>query len=334
MNEPVRTISVVIPTFNRRDSLRRALLAIAAQSFPKHAYEVVVAVDGSVDGTTEMLCHLKMPYRLRVTEQEHCGTAAARNLAASIAEGDLLLSLDDDIIAHPDLISTHVAWHAQHPEAVVLGQMPLHPEARLSAFARYKHRRFEGHFRKMGQPSYTPDFRDCLTGNLSIRRQYLQLAGGFDQDFRDYNHEDTELGYRLQSLGMKLHYVPQAIGYHLYSKTFIEGCYDSYGDGRSSVMLMRKHPQVERFLPAGRGSIKPRLAPLARVLTSGPLPDIHRLICALDRGRRVVGFFHVGVLLHLYFSLSAEVCYWQGVRDERRGGYPALMAQGSRNGAG
>jgi cellulose synthase/poly-beta-1,6-N-acetylglucosamine synthase-like glycosyltransferase len=44
-------ISVVIPTFNRRDLLARTLPAVLAQDFPAQEYEVVVVVDGSTDGS-------------------------------------------------------------------------------------------------------------------------------------------------------------------------------------------------------------------------------------------------------------------------------------------
>src|SRR3954454_3536316 len=65
----VPTLSVVIPTYNRRDGILRLLQALAEQTLPSDQFEVVVVNDGSTDDTAEALACFAAPYRLRVLEQ-------------------------------------------------------------------------------------------------------------------------------------------------------------------------------------------------------------------------------------------------------------------------
>src|SRR5262245_32694372 len=55
-------VSVLIPTHQRREALRRVLLSLAGQSAPAESYEVVVSIDGSSDGSAEMVASLEVPY--------------------------------------------------------------------------------------------------------------------------------------------------------------------------------------------------------------------------------------------------------------------------------
>src|SRR5262245_32795364 len=68
-------LSVIIPTYNRRNVLARTLPTIFTQDFPVDEYEVVIVVDGSTDGTSELLHSLKPSCALRIYEQPNRGQA-------------------------------------------------------------------------------------------------------------------------------------------------------------------------------------------------------------------------------------------------------------------
>ena len=57
-------ISVIIPTYNRRDLLRETLNSLVQQTYPKNCFEVIVVDDGSTDGTEEIAAET-FPFPLR-----------------------------------------------------------------------------------------------------------------------------------------------------------------------------------------------------------------------------------------------------------------------------
>ena len=81
MAEREPQVSVLIPSHQRLEPLRRALLSLAEQSADSTAYEVIVSIDGSTDGSEEMVASLEAPYALRVTAGPARGRASACNAA-------------------------------------------------------------------------------------------------------------------------------------------------------------------------------------------------------------------------------------------------------------
>lgn len=122
-------VSVVIPTFNRRRVLERTLPSLLAQDFPPENYEVIVVVDGSTDGTAQMLRDCKPMCSFRVLDSEHRGPGAARNVGIRAAVGELVLFLDDDFICTPGLLRQHCASHPDSEPLLVHGSIYVAPES-------------------------------------------------------------------------------------------------------------------------------------------------------------------------------------------------------------
>lgn len=99
-------ISVVMPTRNRADHLRRAVASVLAQRHTN--FELVVVDDGSTDNTLDVLSALDNA-RIRVVRTGGVGQAAARNLGVDAARGSLICYLDDDNTMHPGWLSA-IAW--------------------------------------------------------------------------------------------------------------------------------------------------------------------------------------------------------------------------------
>ena len=99
-------VSVIVPTFDRRESVIRAAQSVLAQDY--RTTEVLVVDDGSSDGTAERLEGLGDP-RLRVIRQQNGGVARARNRGLAEARGPYIAFLDDDDSWHPEKLSHQVA---------------------------------------------------------------------------------------------------------------------------------------------------------------------------------------------------------------------------------
>jgi len=118
-------VSVIIPTFNSRDLLAEALDAVAAQSLPPEAIEVIVVDDGSADGTWEMLGELQQTRpNLRAFWQENSGRpSVSRNHGLRHATGRYLFFNDADDYLAPDALRRLVTFADEAGSDVVMGRV-------------------------------------------------------------------------------------------------------------------------------------------------------------------------------------------------------------------
>ena len=108
-------VSIVMPTYNRRDTIERAIDSVVAQTF--RDWELIVVDDGSTDGTRDLVAGLDP--RVRMIVQENQGVGGARNTGMAAAEGALIafLDSDDEWPAHHLALAT--AFFDAHPDAHV-----------------------------------------------------------------------------------------------------------------------------------------------------------------------------------------------------------------------
>ncbi len=89
--------SVVIPTYNRIQLLRRALESVFAQTLDRNKYEVIVVDDGSTDNTKEILKDSNIIDRIKYIYQSNCGLQSiVRNRGIQVAKGRYIAFLDSD----------------------------------------------------------------------------------------------------------------------------------------------------------------------------------------------------------------------------------------------
>ena len=199
-------LTVIIPTRNRWDILRRTLQGLQQQSV--QGFETIVVVDGRDQDPP--------PLDARVIVKEHAGPGAARNTGAHASERELVLLLGDDMVPTEHLVARHLARHALHaePEAVVLGRVDWHPDVRNNRLLRWMD--WSGtQFDFDNITSEEAGFGRFYSCNVSIKRRFFLDAGGFDEDFV-FDYEDLDCGWRLAERGMRLLYEPKAQALHLH----------------------------------------------------------------------------------------------------------------------
>lgn len=260
-------VSVVVPTYNRVDTLRVVLPALLEQTLPKEEYEIVLADSRSDDGTAEYLASLAAGERLRHIPGSYSGRAAARNAGIAAARAPLVLFTDADIIASPDLLERHVAGHAAADRRVAI----VGCELQVKSLDDYRMQRDRAQTRKPLHPTNRRrlSWLYFLTGNASARREDLLAVGGFDEDFTGYGHEDLELGYRLQKSGVELRYDPAAVNYHWHPVGYQEQKSKMDLAGVSTVRFYRKHRDVA--VMANLGMTPVSLALHSMLKAAGPV---------------------------------------------------------------
>jgi GT2 family glycosyltransferase len=241
------TISVIIPSHNRSDVLRRTLNALREQTYPLQQLEVLVVVDGCTDGTGEMLGYYKAPFALRVIEQPNYGPAAARNEGAVQAEGEILLFLDDDIVSAPSLIEAHVRAHQCRSGHAVIGYLPPVFQGQMDFFRVGLRTWWENKFHALRQIGHRYTYQDMLSGNFSVEAGLFARVGGFDTTF--WCHEDYELGVRLIEAGIPFTFAEDALGYHHENSDLDRSFLRARQEGCADVLIGRRHPELRLTLP-------------------------------------------------------------------------------------
>ena len=112
MSRSTTTVSVVIPTHNRIESLSIAIDSVLKQQYQK--YEIIVVDDGSNDGTSEW-CQKNHPDIVLITQSNH-GVSHARNRAIELARGEWIALLDSDDRWYPEKLSVQMKAIAENPE--------------------------------------------------------------------------------------------------------------------------------------------------------------------------------------------------------------------------
>jgi len=253
-------LTVVIPTFNRRDVLAVTLERLAEQT-TAFAFEIVVIDDGSTDRSAQMIRSFaaRAPVAVTVLEQRNNGPAAARNRGIGVARGRVCLFVGDDMWARPDLIDRHCAFHQQRPEseAALLGLVVWAAECEPSQFMEW-----------LGMHGIQFDFaqirdREGLPGsffytsNVSVKTVFVRAHDGFHEAFRAAAFEDIDLGLRLQRAGMQLAYDPEAIVEHFHSTELFSTIERVRRVGHWGQLLVERNPgwPVPRR-PGGRHRFK------------------------------------------------------------------------------
>jgi GT2 family glycosyltransferase len=315
-------VSVVIPTYRRRASLQRTLEAFRRQTIPPTEYEVIVAVDGSEDGTREMVASFQAPYHLVGVWQPNTGRAAACNAGIARAHGDLVVLLDDDMEPVPEFLAAHLDAHPPGSRRAVVGPVPIPEDPADQPIVEYRRRGMQALQDRFAQPGYRLRFRDVYTGNCSVPRDVLRELGGFDTTFTLYGHEDYELALRLANAGVELAYSPRALAYQRYEKDFPAMARDCIARGHTAVLFARKHPDAAAGLRLGSYAEASRKWRLLRALllwlsaVRSDVPEgVIRLMTWLERRRPS--------RLDKYYALAIDYFFWLGVRAARAGGEPA-----------
>ena len=195
------TISVVFGSRNRADLLVGSIKSLDNQEgIDPEDLEFVVVDDGSEDDTTGKVQGLKTRSTLRYYRQEWQGISVARNRAVAEAKNDLIVFVDDDVIAPPRFLSVHRKQFENGRDILVRGPIIIIQE----------YKPIEGFV-----PTLVNRDRMAFCGcNASLLRSTFNRLGGFDEDFGEYGYEDNEFGWRLSVSGVKTSFILNAFIFH------------------------------------------------------------------------------------------------------------------------
>lgn len=263
--------SVIIPTYNRSQSLTRALRSLNELDFPRDQYEVVVVDNNSTDDTKQIAeaARSSMALNLKYVTEKRLSFTVARHTGANAAEGQILAYIDDDVVVSRGWL-TAVMDVFEGNETVGIVGGPIHPifEAEPPKWIK-KCFPMSGALSLLDRGSELHETNSAYGPNFSVRKDVLRLVGGFPPDTLGVESEgrpnvvekiyigsgDVGLCGRVRKAGYKVIYAPQALVYHVippvrltkkwwHSRFAGEACYKAityqYEHGEKSAKLLLK----------------------------------------------------------------------------------------------
>jgi len=211
----VPEVSVIVATRNRAESLRALIQSLLDQD-TNSPFEIIVADNGSSDGTATVVRGFSgEKFPVRYLREDRPGVSFARNAGAAIARAPILAFTDDDQHVALTWLSTIVSVMTDNPDIDAIGGRVLaqwdHPRPAwvtnrllgpVSLFDRGSQRLVLNREQWMCLPG----------GNLAIRRESFCALGGFNPEYK--RSQDRELTVRLLLGGGTALYVPEMIVYH------------------------------------------------------------------------------------------------------------------------
>jgi glycosyltransferase involved in cell wall biosynthesis len=192
-------VSVIIPTYNRKDWITKAIDSVLAQTYRN--FEIIVVDDGSTDNTEAILQHYKD--KICLIRQGNSGGAVARNTGIKAAKGEWIAFLDSDDEWLPEKLAIQMGHICKRPDICAhitnVTFVPSNGE-QISLFeVRNFPKPWSEHFIIERPLKYVINFQIATIPSLVARRDSLFDAGLFDPNLP--KGHDRDLLFRLALVG-------------------------------------------------------------------------------------------------------------------------------------
>ncbi len=262
-------VSVIIPHFNDLERLRLCHQRLLSQTWPRNAFEIIVADNNSSCGLQAV--QEMAPSALVVSAQEQ-GAGPARNVGVAASLGEIIAFIDSDCVPEPDWIAAGVAALARFDfvggRVFTFAQCPGRPNP-IEAYETV----FNFNFRR-----YIETVGFTGTGNMFVPRAIFDAVGGF----RAVVAEDMEWSFRARAMGYRLGYAERAVVGHPARQSWAElqrrwarMLQEDY-----ALIQEQRHGRVKFALKAL--AMPPSVLPHAlKVAVSRDLPDMASKVAAI-----------------------------------------------------
>ena len=236
MNDPLPSVSVVVPTYSRPHALAACLRSLASLRYPRTRFEVVVVDDGDPGPVAPVVDAVRPLLDVTLVHQAHGGPARARNEGARRARGELIAFTDDDCAASPGWLTALARRAARTPGSAVGGRTangsPANPYAAATTLLiDYLVDRCKT---SPGEARFLP------SSNLLVPADRFHAIGGFDTSFTFPGGEDREFCERWRRNGFPMTHAPEAVVHHTPAARLRPFLRQHFNYGRGAARLRRE----------------------------------------------------------------------------------------------
>ena len=277
-------ISIVTPTFNRKDELAHLITSLNDQTLEPKYFEMIICDDGSTDGTKEHIKKWQMDVQFDIIYifQKNLGPSVARNKAVESSSGELIVFTDSDCEADKNWLKHIYDSYKKDnfdafggPDMAKDDFLPIQKAINFSMTSFFTTGGIRGHNSKMIAKFYP------RTHNMGIKKKIFLKIGGFSSLRFG---EDIELSNRVHKSGSNVKLLEQAIVYHRRRTSLIKFFKQVYNSGVARINLAKRDSSMIEpihFMPSILTIITGLIILLATVYPIIFAPYLIILICSL-----------------------------------------------------
>ncbi|NQV16766.1 glycosyltransferase family 2 protein [bacterium] len=253
--QSINNVAIITPSYNNLDGLIGLVSSLERQTWPLKKIKLYICNDGSTDKTVEHFERLSFKIDIEMlTHAKKAGPASARNMGLEKAKADLILFLDSDLEAAPDLIERHIESYSTPDVLAVRGENQAPESTKRNKWIRYLDSELRGprhEYSKSGKTEIS--YKDVNTNNFSVRSSVLASGLRFDEQIIYYGGEDMVFAYEItrQNVG-RIIYQPKAMIFHhhrSFNATLIK--LEEYGE-ETMPYLLKTYPEIGSNLVISR----------------------------------------------------------------------------------
>lgn len=205
--------SVIIPSYNPTLKLSATLDKLVPQSVLID--ELIIIIDNDIynDFAKSLQEKYSTLLKIKVFPQPNSGRAISRNRGVELSSGDIIIFLDDDMLAENDLIEKHIQYHKKNPGIIVSGNGYRNPAGATYDFGKFliaMEKNWKKHDTDIHEITLKKfDFTAC---NMSLPKNIFQQLNGFDTRFSD--SEDFDFAIRAIHQNVKIIYDNTLLAWH------------------------------------------------------------------------------------------------------------------------
>jgi len=287
-------ISVVTPTFNRKEELVHLFNSMKKQTLDPKFFEMIISDDGSTDGTDEYVKNLKNKFKFNLSyvSQKNLGPGSARNNGVKNSKGELIVFIDSDCEADSNWLKIIFNAYKKNefdafggPDEARGNFLPIQIAINFSMTSFLTTGGIRGHNKKMISKFYP------RSHNMGVKKTLFEKIGGFGS----LRHgQDIELSNRIINEQAVVKLLDNAIVYHRRRTTLLKFFRQVFNWGVARVNLAkmdRNMLQIVHFLPS--------------IATSIFFFSIFGI------------FFYPNIfisLVYLYFMILSAICIYGGLK--------------------
>jgi len=314
-------VTLILTTYNRPSILEKSITALNRQELKNVELEIIVVDDCSTDENSELAAKViaKFPGMRYHRNSQNKGLSGSRNAGATLGNGEFILFLDDDIIVEPNYVMGHIDILASAPNIATVGSLRFPPELtkdnnlmKYLSSRELRQRNLSAGFLQNLAPQY-------LGGGIcGMRKSDYVKVNGFNETYLFYGCEDVDMGYSLQSVGVRIVYAKNAKADHYDTVTIDRYRFKVSESGREGIKLMLtrnhdffKNSAIHYLLPIAKNeSISAKAAKfIVQKLVGGTTENLLRFIAKLTNkksGLYSKRLYHVLFACWIYEGLKNE----------------------------